>query len=976
VKSVLFRRPPQDVSGNYVAPEIRVFVSSTFIDLHSEREHLVKKVFPRLRRLCLERGVTFTEIDLRWGITEEEASQGNVVRVCLGEVDRCRPYFIGILADRYGWVPDAASMEALAKPAEAVPWLEEARSSGWSLTEIEIQRGVLGYPSGGSRALFYFRAPQDQPASDQSAADRNKLEKLKSRIRSNFAVREGFSDASTLGQWVHDDLMAIIAEDFPGREAPSPLERQRRAHEAFAATRRQAYVENRSDVARLDDFIAGDAPGLVVVGAPGSGKSSLLAHWVQRRWMRDPDSFVISHFVGAAGGDEAGIIRRVMSEIKQRYALVDELPVRPEAIVKEFGLWLARVDSEQLVLVIDALNQLEGVGLDLAWLPDYLPPNVRLIVSTLDDGVLRSLDTRMWQQLRLKPLDSKQREQLVTGYLAKYSKTLTAAQRERIATAQQCGNPLFLRTLLEELRVFGSFERLDPHIDHYLDSADPRQLFERVLVRLESDHGRAMVRALMAALWASRRGLKESEIIAITDCSRLALSTILAALEYHLMDRDGMLAFSHAFLRDAAEARYLNFDRARPELHARLASYFRTEPDSDRRFEELPWQLQQAGDLDGLCGFLAAPSTLAALSEEQKRYEILEYWLFVGERRHMVAIYRDSLERLSLTEHDREKLANTWGAVAAFCGLAGELDAAQDMLDEALALREEVWGSDHPQTASTLSDLAALLFRKGQFERAEELSRRALNIRETAFGADHLETAESLNNLGYMLARHGYYDAADPLLRRALGVREHSLGEDDLKVATTLLDLALVLIHKQEFDGAEQLLRRALDIRQRKLGRYHPATADGLNDLAYALAYKEDLGGAEQMFRRALDIRERGLGPNHLETAATVNNLGYVLMHKQQYDAAELLLRRAVTTWEKALSPNHPSVVQGLVNLGGLLAAKGSFGEALECVERGLSAARQTLGLEHPKTLEVQQELKRIRALGAAARKESSSASS
>lgn len=41
--------------------------------MQSERDMLVTKVFPRLRQIAYERNVTLTEVDLRWGITEEEA---------------------------------------------------------------------------------------------------------------------------------------------------------------------------------------------------------------------------------------------------------------------------------------------------------------------------------------------------------------------------------------------------------------------------------------------------------------------------------------------------------------------------------------------------------------------------------------------------------------------------------------------------------------------------------------------------------------------------------------------------------------------------------------------------------------------------------------------------------------------------------------------------------------------------------------
>src|SRR5258708_22368611 len=86
--------------------EIRIFISSTFRDLMRERDLLVKQVFPALRRKCAARFVTFTEVDLRWGITEEQAAEGKVLPLCLAEIARSRPYFLCLLGERYRWSPD------------------------------------------------------------------------------------------------------------------------------------------------------------------------------------------------------------------------------------------------------------------------------------------------------------------------------------------------------------------------------------------------------------------------------------------------------------------------------------------------------------------------------------------------------------------------------------------------------------------------------------------------------------------------------------------------------------------------------------------------------------------------------------------------------------------------------------------------------------------------------------------------------
>ena len=45
---------------------MRVFVSSTFRDMQTERDELVKYIFPQLCKLCDQRGVTWQGVDLRW----------------------------------------------------------------------------------------------------------------------------------------------------------------------------------------------------------------------------------------------------------------------------------------------------------------------------------------------------------------------------------------------------------------------------------------------------------------------------------------------------------------------------------------------------------------------------------------------------------------------------------------------------------------------------------------------------------------------------------------------------------------------------------------------------------------------------------------------------------------------------------------------------------------------------------------------
>lgn len=144
---------------------VRVFLSSTFRDFAEERDLLVRTIFPELRRRCRERQVELVDVDLRWGITEKEAQQGKVLPICLAEIDRSRPYFIGLLGERYGWVPEKDLYDSSLLLDQS--WLEEHRG-GKSVTELEILHGVLNNPEMAGQVSF-FLAQRLLPAPLRSA---------------------------------------------------------------------------------------------------------------------------------------------------------------------------------------------------------------------------------------------------------------------------------------------------------------------------------------------------------------------------------------------------------------------------------------------------------------------------------------------------------------------------------------------------------------------------------------------------------------------------------------------------------------------------------------------------------------------------------------------------------------------------------------------------------------------------------------
>ncbi|MEW6386513.1 MAG: tetratricopeptide repeat protein [Thermodesulfobacteriota bacterium] len=657
---------------------VRVFISSTFRDMHEEREELIKRIFPQLRKLCESRGVVWGEVDLRWGITGEAKAEGQVLPICLAEIHRCRPYFIGLLGERYGWVPDEIPQELIAQE----PWLKEHLHR--SVTELEILHGVLRNPEMADHAFFYFRDPAyvasldpekradfteapypediarfgPEEAQRRAEGRRGKLAALKERIRqSGLPLRENYRAPRDLGQLVLRDLTEVIDRLFPEGSQLAPLDREAAEHEAYARSRAVVevrpgefsgvYIAREKYLEHLDDHAQGDGPPLVVLGDSGVGKSALLANWALRYRPRHTQDLLIMHFIGAGphSADWAAMLRRIMGELKRRFEIPQDIPDQPDALRLAFANFLSMAAAQgKVVLIIDALNQLEDKdgAPDLVWLPPVLPANVRLILSTLPGRPLDVLTKRGWPALTVEPLEVPERRRLIRQYLDQYRKELSTPELERLAAAPPTANPLYLRALLEELRVYGDHYTLKARLDHYLTAPDVKSLYELILARYEEDYQRdrpGLVGEAMSLIAAARRGLSQAELLDLLGEEREPLpgaiwSPLFLAAEHALMDRSGLISFGHDYFRQAVRDRYLNSKEKRQTAHLRLADYFDRQDleiagrPNYRKIDELPWQLAAAKNWGRLFDLLANLNFFTAAWEltDFNQFQVRKYW--------------------------------------------------------------------------------------------------------------------------------------------------------------------------------------------------------------------------------------------------------------------------------------------------------------------------------------------------------------
>ena len=284
---------------------IRVFVSSTFRDMMAEREELMTHAWPELRRFCRERQVELVEVDLRWGIAEEQSTRQETLKLCLDEIHACRPFFIGLLGERYGWVPGDDAFTA--DLAEEQPWLKDLH--GKSVTELEILHGVLNNPEMAGRVVLLLPrsgvaqgARRRLPLGNAAADD---VQTTRSRQRSAPpAPRRASRCTKTTRTRSHWPLSSLTISrppskpSIPSRMFPMRSTREAQDHEAFAEIRRRTYIGRADYFAELDRHAMGDGGPLVLLGDPGAANPRCWPTGSTAGAQDHPAGLHLQHYIG------------------------------------------------------------------------------------------------------------------------------------------------------------------------------------------------------------------------------------------------------------------------------------------------------------------------------------------------------------------------------------------------------------------------------------------------------------------------------------------------------------------------------------------------------------------------------------------------------------------------------------------------------------------------------------------------------
>ena len=962
--------------------QIRVFISSTFRDMQDERDELMKKTFPMLRRKAAERDVTLTELDLRWGITPEESESGKVVEICLREIENSVPFFIGIIGNRYGWIPGPADLgESL---RERYSQVNGYVARQLSVTEMEMQFGVLERPE--DMHAYFFIKEEETDDVDEPV----KLAALKKAVRSNgrYPVST-YSSPEDLANQVEEAFTKLLDELFPEGNL-SELEKERIGQRAYLNSLCQNYIRTDANFVAIDEWMEDwEKHQLVITGASGLGKSALMANWVSEKLVAGENLpyKIIYHFVGNGGslGSHGHVMKALCDEIRDRYGFgahkkdtkTDEKAL--EVLVNK----VAAEGDKPLLIVLDAINQIIDVdnSKQLNWLP--IPPKkVKILFTTLeDDRTMDVFKNRHYPIFTLQPLTKVQREDMVREYLELYSKKLQPHQVERIVSDKQCENTLVLKTLLDELVNFGIFEKLDEKISSYLGTESVEDFYGILLKGYETNFSEPFVKHILSLIAVSRNGLSEEEILSITQETHLHWSQFFCSFRQHLIIKNGLISFAHAYIRKAVKARYLQtreeWDRfCREEIVTLLK-----DTHSHRAMDEVPYQSDKLGNLDGLHDYLLDLEVFAYLKGKEENI-LGSYWRkLISANEHSLAEFLPLVENIDddrktgildiLSSFTRRtvvdptlslvfiekalpfvtsdlELATVFDGIGLCLIMSANYSKALEYDEKALKIRRSLFGEAHPDVATSFNNVGAVYSKLGDYHKALEYEEKALKIWRTLFGDSHHDVATAFNNVGSSYGDLGDNQKALEFKEKALVIDRSLFGENHPSVALSYNNVGYEYIKLGKYAKALECLEKSLLISRYLYGENHPDVAQSYVNVGVIYGDLGDDNKDQEFQKKALRVYLSLYGEHHPNVAVSYSNVGWTYRKLGDYQKALENAEKALGIFLSLYEENHPFVARSYHNVGLAWGELKDHNKALEYEEKALKIRLSLFGELHP----------------------------
>jgi len=996
----------------YSNRELRVFLSSTFTDMKFERNHLINNVFPEIRKKCLERGVGFTEVDLRWGITEQSTKNGETIEICLKEIDRCRehpPFFIGFIGERYGWIPEEEELMPYFSKTKQInsdneniirERIETAINDKISVTHLEFLYGIY-HPSNNqapAKARFYFRdvnltkelCKLSDGRKELFYSEGKKVDDLKNYLRASNSdiIIDGYKNIESFGDSIKNLLLTELNNRYPIK-AISSSERYREYSFFYSKLLQDLYIPRLDIETKIKEYCLKKLNGLekrpfIILGESGIGKSSLLSSLEKTLGKHLHEEFgggvVLSTHLGVGEPANLSVWRDSLmgvSEGEGQKNLDTKEIILSEEIMNEHKMWQRFYDfleeksrnnqNYPIVILLDGLCKISSYQQAIETLHlNCLPKNVVLICSSSKGG----FNEKQWHRLSIPPLSISEKMEFMKAFLNQKGKELEFEDFNKILNSDKTSTPIYLKTLLEELCMYGASHRnLTQHIDKLLKNNSSSEILTEVITefdKLHFDYSTNLATEFIHLIQLSRRGLTEHQI------KKLLFKRMNdrgdSTFEYQgVVDKDlksenkiPARTFSQLFFRLSPFLITINgfvlinnaykFDISEPEIvkiRQALLSYFRQD-NCDAHVTEVLFNLKQI-------------LTLKGISSKESRVYINELIQLLGNPETLSACFnidskllKDLLIMLGAESSNispiLEKIIKLWSGATGnslFNESISDFFYLNNFNNLNLVWHKRFIRKLKSQASNKLTEaivrLGLIHMKNNELNVALDFFHEALTSYEVEKREEGTQLkAQVLSNMALIYKRQSKLD-------QAITTYSNAIKYDDKNIVIWS-NLAMCYIEAGEIDIGKSILTYLVNRNENSLPYEYQSYFVLLQNLACAYFDLNDFNTAIELLHQSNDRLNESFINGDFYKATALNNLGKVYLSMNKFEEAESLLKESYYIRNKILVDSHPHTITSLNNLATLYQRTGRMDEGINIFEYVLQTSLDVFGNNHPES--------------------------
>lgn len=394
-------------------------------------------------------------------------------------------------------------------------------------------RKTLGLPEG-IQSKGYRDLVKDQTDPYSAEQLKNLKEKLKEKIKTNFLLYEAgwvkdhteMKDPKWFADEIYSRLENIIDLQIKEIVTTDEIQHEVHFHEEFK-NRLTKHFQGRANILDTINKYLGSKTEkrmMSMIGASGSGKSSVMAEAVERFTTKNKGngSLIVYRFLGTTSPSSSiiSLLQSVCGQIAEKFDTNIETlagegrkdsmhDVYTMSEVLRKCLELATPDKP-VVVFLDALDQLSDTdnAKSLTWLPNELPENARLVISALPE--LEGVLSRTYME-HLPVLPKKEAEDILKQWLSFVDRLLTDEQSRYVLDRfNKTGLPIYLKLAFENARDWHHYDK-----EHEMKDDVPG-IINDYFDQLNTRHHPEFVKNSISYLLSGRyMGLTENEILEI-----------------------------------------------------------------------------------------------------------------------------------------------------------------------------------------------------------------------------------------------------------------------------------------------------------------------------------------------------------------------------------------------------------------------------------------------------------------------------